>query len=173
MVSKRTTFGNEHGVVRGTLVSRSVALPFPWVSADWRPWVFVIASLCLATVLAFVQLSQASYVSRQIEEMSRLESDLLATRQRNNAVRLQIAEVRQMPRLMEQARALGLSEAKRVEYVTVSVADLAPIAERVARVGQSQAPADSVRFSSWLRSALLRVAELVGVAGVKPEPRAG
>jgi hypothetical protein len=173
MVSKRTTFANDHALVRGTIVSRPVAIDLPRVSTDLRPWVFIVASLCLATVLAFVQLSQASYVSRQVEEMSRLESDLLATRQRNNTLRLQIAEARRMPRLMEQARALGLTEAERVDYVTVSAADVAPMAARVAQISQSHASTDGVPLPSWLRTALLRVAELVGVAGVQPQFRSG
>ncbi len=173
MTSKRITFAHDQAPLRGTLVTRSVTLPLPRVSADVRPWLFVIAALCLVSVLAFVQLSQASYVARQLDEMSRLESDMLAIRQRNNTLRLKIAEYGRMPRIVQEARALGLGEAERVEYVAVSISGMPATAQTRTQPEQAQPLANSLHLPSWLQAAFREFAELVRIAGVQPEPRSG
>ena len=91
------------------------------LSLDLKMWLYVLLALCMVSVLAFVHLGQTSDVAKQIEQMEQLEVQLLELKQGNNGLRLQIAEFEQMPRLMQQAQALGLGKPERIEYVEVSV----------------------------------------------------
>ena len=114
---------HNQGWIRGTLVSHFADIAMPWTSTEVRPWLYVIASVGLVSLLAFIQLSQASFVSRQIDVMESLERDVLVLRQRQNLLRLQIAEYEQMPRIKQEARALGLGEAHHIEYVRMPAVD--------------------------------------------------
>ena len=164
---------HNQGWVRGTLVSHLADIAMPWTSAEVRPWLYVIASLCLVSLLAFIQLSQASLVSRQIDVMESLERDVLVLRQRQNLLRLQIAEYERMPRIKQEARALGLGEAQHIEYVRVPAVDAA--ATRAGGVQVRTEPPHTAMFvglPAWLSSALRQFADWVGLAGLQPEPQA-
>jgi len=165
---------HNQGWVRGTLVSHLADIAMPWTSAEVRPWLYVIASVCLVSLLAFIQLSQASSVSRQVDVMERLERDVLILRQRQNLLRLQIAEYERTPRIRQEARALGLGEAQHIEYVRVATVDAA-----TARAGGGQVRAEPpqtttfVGLPKWLSGALLRLGDWVGLAGLSAEAQAG
>lgn len=97
----------------------------PWaraiaqLSRDLGAWLYVAGTLVLVSVLAFVYLGQASYVARQIELMVELEEQIDGLHEANNALLLHIAEHEDMSRIKAEARAMGLGEAKQVEYVVV------------------------------------------------------
>jgi cell division protein FtsL len=105
------------------------------LSLDLRMWLYVLLALCLVSALAFVHVWQMSYVANQIEVMEGLEEDLLERKQGNNALRLQISQLEQMPRLKAQAQAMGLGKPEHIEYVEVSV----PLAVTTSRGGAAGA----------------------------------
>jgi hypothetical protein len=101
----------------------------PWARAiaqlarDLGGWLYVAGTLVLVSVLAFVYLGQASYVARQIELMVELEQQIDDLHEANNALLLQIAGHEDMSLIKAEARAMGLGEAKQVEYVVVVLDD--------------------------------------------------
>jgi hypothetical protein len=107
---------------RQNLWGRTVAQ----LSRDFGVWLYVGAVLSLVTVLAFVYLAQASYVARQIEDMVMLEHELDDVHEVNSALSLRIAKYEDMPRIKTEAKAMGLGEATRVEYLEVVVDDAGP-----------------------------------------------
>ncbi len=113
--SRTTTFAHSMPAA-GTLVRQSYRLALPS-----RMWLYVAACLAAVAAMAFLHLTQASYVAAQVEHMESLERGLLEIKQHNNALRLQIAEYEQAARIKQRAAALGFREPERVEYVTVTV----------------------------------------------------
>jgi hypothetical protein len=115
------------------------------LSEDQQRWVYVVTLFLLGTLLAFVHVAQTGYVVRQTEEMERLESQMLALKQGNNAIRLRIAEYEQWSRLKGKAIGLGFGEPERIEYVDVQVSDM-PVATSKQDTSQSGVPFSPVRF---------------------------
>jgi len=109
---------------RSNWLQRSVAQLFH----DLGAWLYVVAVVVLATVLAFVYLAQASYAARQIELMVDLEKKLDLLHEENSILRLQIAGHEDPSRIKAEARAMGLGEATRVEYIEVLLDEAGPLA---------------------------------------------
>jgi cell division protein FtsL len=96
------------------------------LSRDLGAWLYIAVVLGLVSVLAFVYLAQASYVARQIDEMVKLEQELDVLNEENSALLLRIAKYEEMSRIKTEAKAMGLGEARHVEYVTVVLDDPIP-----------------------------------------------
>jgi cell division protein FtsL len=90
-------------------------------SLDLRAWLYVGVLLCLVISLAFVYLTQAGHVARQIEEMEDLELRLQRLKQENSALLLEIAQSEQVGRIKQRARELGFAEPEGVEYLVVQL----------------------------------------------------
>jgi hypothetical protein len=122
IISRRQTIGTPypHLGVWGRLFAR--------LSDELGAWLYVAVVLVLVSVLAFAYLAQASYVARQIEWMATLEQQLDVVHERNSMLLLSIAEAEDMPRIKAEARAMGLGEATRIEYLVVILDDLQPAA---------------------------------------------
>lgn len=100
------------------------------LSRDLGAWLYVAIVLGLVSVLAFVYLAQASYVARQIDLMVELEQQLDVLHEQNSVLLLRIAKFEEMSRIKSQATAMGLGQAKSVEYVEVVLDDASPVAPR-------------------------------------------
>lgn len=91
------------------------------------PWLCVLAVILVIALLAFVYLAQASYVARQIDMMAKLEKDRCKLHEENSALLLEIAQYEDVSRIKTEARAMGLGEPTRIEYVEVTVDDPLPL----------------------------------------------
>jgi cell division protein FtsL len=100
------------------------------LSRDLGAWLYVALVLGLVTVLAFIYLAQASYVARQIDQMVQLETSLAELHEENSALLLRIAKYESMSRIKTEARAMGLSEARQLEYIEVVLDDAGPASQR-------------------------------------------
>jgi hypothetical protein len=107
---------------RQSLWGRTIAQ----LSRDLGAWLYVAVVLGLVTVLAFTYLAQASYVARQIEKMVKLEQRLGELHEENSALLLRIAKYEELSRIKSEAQAMGLGEAKHVEYVEVVLEEATP-----------------------------------------------
>lgn len=129
---------------------------------QWAPevrhWLHVFALLCLISLLAFVYLTQASQVARQIEQMEVMERDLQILKRQNNSLRIEIADYQQLTRIKEQAQRMGLGPAEHMEYLEVVTdasasqsLEAAPLQAGQSSVGSSMAPitTDATQPLSW------------------------
>jgi hypothetical protein len=96
------------------------------LSRDLGAGLYVALVLGLISVLAFVYLAQASYVARQIDDMVDLQNTLTVLHEENSALLLSVAKYEEMSRIKTEARAMGLGEAKQVEYIEVVLDDANP-----------------------------------------------
>jgi len=96
------------------------------LSDDLRRWLHVLMLLCLASLLSFLYLAQASWVAKHIAEMETLDNDLRELKKEYNVLLLPIAQYKRMPRTKQKARALGLAEPEHIEYVGVVLDGPAP-----------------------------------------------
>jgi|GEM_PF-2033826 len=161
---------------RMTVSENKNALPraIPLVSYDLQRWLYVLALLCLISVLAFVYLAQASYVTKQIEEMENLEHKRGEIEQDNSALLLQIAQYEQMSRLQQEARALGLDEPEHVEYVEVVLDETATSSlDNVAYDPRSSSPASPSYLPAWWHSIVHQFGDWIkgGTAQIEPTGR--
>jgi len=126
------------------------------LTRDLGAWLYVGLVLALASVLAFVYLAQASYAARQIDLMVELEKQLVVLHEENSVLQLDIATYEEMSRIKTQARAMGLGEATRVEYIEVLLDEPAAQGKTSqssaigsANGGQSSAPQVWDGMSGW------------------------
>jgi hypothetical protein len=124
------------------------------LSLDVRRWAYVFALLCLIALLAFVYLTQASQVAREIEQMQSLEQEIQDVKRRNNALLLEIAQYEQMPRVKQLARQLGFGEPEDVEYLEVVVDEPAvPSKSEMTRASLSPVVDSTQPNVSWWQKA--------------------
>jgi len=144
------------------------------LSDDLRRWLYVLALLCLISLLAFLYLTRASHVARQIEEMRGCESQLRELRRANSAILLQIAQCEQLPRIQQAARDLGLGEPQHIEYVEVVLDQPAPLfGDEMAREPPLSSPVDSSHLSGWWQKALCQFADWILGSVARAEPPGG
>jgi len=135
---------------------------------DLKRWLYVLVLLVLVSLVAFLYLAQASYVAKQTEEMKALESNLRELKKDNNALLLRIAQYEQMPRIEQEARALGFGEPEHIGYVEVVLDEPAPLlGGEAAPDSLSPSPDVSSHLPTWLHNVLCQFREWVnlGTAG--------
>jgi hypothetical protein len=142
-----------------------------WLSMGIGPWLYVLATLCLVSLLAFAHLGQASYVANQVEEMETREQDLQILKQGNNALRLEIAHFEQMDRIVREAQSQGLGKPEHIEYVEAPVSELeSPEGEGPMELGRSLSAVALGPLPVWLDGALGQFTDWVQTARLQPEP---
>jgi hypothetical protein len=88
---------------------------------DARRVFYGLALLAVISLSAFLYLTQACHVARQVDDMTLLEQQIQQLKQQNNALLLQISQHEKLPLLRQQAQLLGFGPPERIEYLVVTV----------------------------------------------------
>jgi len=99
------------------LVRPVVAQP----AIDARRVFYALTLLAMISLSAFLYLTQACHVARQVDDMLLLEQQIQQLKQQNNDLLLQISQHEKLPLLRQQAQILGFGPPERIEYVEVTV----------------------------------------------------
>lgn len=142
--------------VTGTLTSKAMLRQ----SSEVSPWFYVLALLCLVSLLAFLYLALANYVACEMDETAILEEKIQKTKDANNKLRLEIVLKEDPVRIQQEAKQMGFAEAQRVEYLEVVLdepaASPASSGQQLSVTGASSAPGwwdNMVRqFRDWVAS---------------------
>jgi hypothetical protein len=139
----------------------------------------------LISLLAFVYLTQASHVARQIEQMENLERDLQQLKQQNDDIRLQIADNEQLPRIKEQAQKMGLAQPEQMQYLEVVSDEPVSASQQAVPVrasqpaaggdksahGSASPAAETASSSGWGHALLSQFSAWVGVGALSGDRR--
>jgi hypothetical protein len=174
MASNSTTLWQARSPIAAVL-TRDLWMPYVTRRlAEVGRWGSVLVAVGMLSLLAFVQLGQASYVARQVDTMQTLEGKLISLKQTNNSLRLRIAEQALPARIRAEARALGLGEAQDVEYVVVTLSEPSAVVgahSPQGLSGVSQQPS-LARLPGWLHGALSQFTDWITRAGTNQEVQA-
>jgi hypothetical protein len=144
---------NRH--VTGTLTSKAMLRQ----SSEVSPWFYVLALLCLVSLLAFLYLALANYVACEMDKTATLEAEIQKTKDANNKLRLEIVLKEDLVRIQQEAKQMGFVEPQRVEYLKVVLdepASPASSGQQSSGTGASSTPGwwdNMVRqFRDWVAS---------------------
>jgi hypothetical protein len=168
MASNRIAFSQNHGPASRTLPRGLVGGYLSWLSVDVGPWLYVLALLCLVSLLAFAHLGQASHVAQQVGEMEKLEDDVQTLKRDNNSLRLEIAQYEQLERIKQQAQMQGLGKPERTQFVKALLDE--PEASRGASEENTRPAleASSAVLPVWLHGALGQFTNWIQMSGLQP-----
>ncbi|MBC7261681.1 MAG: hypothetical protein H5T63_06675 [Chloroflexi bacterium] len=118
-------------------------------SREASQWLYVLALLCLISLLAFLYLALASYVAQEMETTATLEATIQSVKEENNKLRLAIVLKEDLTWIQQEARKMGFAEAQRVEYLEVVMDEEAVAATSMPSPAHQLSPADAPSAPGW------------------------
>lgn len=138
-------------------------------SQDLTQWLYVLALLCLISLLAFLYLAQASYVAREMDATGTLETTIQVLKKENNKLRLEIALKEDSVRIQQEARAMGFVVPQQVEYVEVVLNESATPSAAAASDSQPSSTADALSAYGWWVSILRQFRDWIDESTIQTE----